>query len=66
MLPPGSDEPLPFRVTSMLVWPAAMVTVWSGPALAVGGVLAGALTVITTVSAALVAPWLSVTTRLKV
>ncbi len=36
IVPSGSEEPLPFRVTAMLLCPAARVSVWSGPALAVG------------------------------
>src|SRR5262245_39467373 len=61
MVPSGSVEPFPFRFTV-----APESTVWSTPAFAVGGIFAGALTLIVTESAALAAPSLSVTVRLNV
>jgi hypothetical protein len=43
---PSRSEPLPLNVTEALVAPAAAVTVWSGPALAVGARLAAAGTLL--------------------
>ena len=40
MLPLASEEALPFRITTSAPSPPISVTVWSGPAFAVGGSLA--------------------------
>ena len=69
MLPSVSLDALPSRVIDSTPLSSASVTVWSGPALAVGGWLAGgasgAWTVMVTVSV-LVAPSSSVTVRVTV
>jgi hypothetical protein len=47
--PSGSLDPVPFSITDSVPLPSVSVTVWSGPALAIGGSLTG-LTVMVAVA----------------
>ena len=58
--------PEPFSVTGAVLCPGCKVMVWFGPASALGAWFGAGLTVTVTLDGALAAPWLSVTTRVKV